>query len=41
MQDRQIKLAEDKKKSEEYKAQKNNPVSAPAAPTAKQGEFIF
>lgn len=42
MQDRQIKLAEEKKKSEEYKAQKNNPVTAPAAaPAAKQGDFIF
>jgi hypothetical protein len=41
MQDRQVKLAEEKKRSEEYKAQKNNPVAAPAAPKAKEGNFIF
>jgi len=41
MQDRQVKLAEEKKRSEEYKAQKNNPVAAPAAPKAKAGGFNF
>lgn len=41
MQDRQVKLAEEKKRSEEYKAQKNNPVAAPAAPQAKAGGFNF
>ena len=41
MQDRQVKLAEEKKRSEEYKAQKNNPVAAPAAPAAKAGGFNF
>ena len=42
MQNRQIKLAEEKKRSEEYRAQKNNPVAAPAAaPTAKAGGFKF
>ena len=41
MQDRQVKLAEEKKRSEEYKAQRNNPVAAPAAPQAKAGDFNF
>lgn len=41
MQDRQVKLAEEKKRSEEYKAQKNNPVAAPSAPVAKSGGFNF
>ena len=41
MQDRQVKLAEEKKRSEEYKAQKNAPMAAPAAPKAKTGDFNF
>ena len=41
MQDRQVKLAEEKKRSEEYKAQRNAPAAAPAAPQAKAGGFNF
>ena len=41
MQDRQVKLAEEKKRSEEYKAQRNAPAAAPAAPKAKAGNFNF
>lgn len=43
MQDRQVKLAEEKQRSEEYKAQKNNPTAtaANAAPIAKTGAFNF
>jgi hypothetical protein len=42
MQDREIKLADIKKRAEEYKANKNAPTAAPkAAPKAKAGDFNF
>lgn len=41
LQDREVKLAEAKKRSDEYKASKNAPQAAPAAPKAKAGGFSF
>jgi hypothetical protein len=42
MQDREVKLAEAKKRTEEYRANKNVPATAaPAAPKAKSGNFNF
>ena len=41
LQDREVKLAEAKKRSDEYKASKNAPTAAPAAPKAKAGGFSF
>lgn len=42
MQDREVKLAEEKKRTEEYRANKNAPTaSTPSAPKAKSGGFNF
>lgn len=41
MQNREIKLAEEKKRSEEYKAQRNAAPAASSAPVAKTGAFNF
>lgn len=41
LQDREVKLAEAKKRSDEYKASKNAPQVAPVAPKAKAGGFSF
>ena len=41
MQDREIYLAEMKKRSEEFKAANSAPVSTPTAPKAKSGGFNF
>jgi hypothetical protein len=41
LQDREVMLADIKKRSEEYKASRNAPAAAPAAPKAKIGNFNF
>lgn len=41
LQDREVKLADIKKRADEYKANKGAPAAAPAAPKAKAGGFSF
>ena len=41
IQDRQVYLADVKKRADEYKASKNTPAAAPVAAPAKKGNFAF